>query len=122
MLLVPGVSIDISQSVEGSVIGLPHTLICTVIVVTGVSPSLVKVDWTGSTSLLELPRVAIFDQTSSRSPHKLKFGRAVTFSPLLGHDVGEYACSVIVTGFNSVGDSKNVTVMANGKHQVATRM
>ena len=122
MLLVPGVSIDISQSVEGSVIGLPHTLICTVIVVTGVSPSLVKVDWTGSTSLLELPRVAILDQTSSRSPQRLKFGRAVTFSPLLGHDNGEYACSVIVTGFNSVGDSKNVTVTTNGKHQVATRI
>ena len=114
--IVPEISIDISQSVEGSVIGLPHTLICTAIVVTGVSPSLVRVDWNGSTSLLESPRVAIFDQTSSGSQYRLKFGRTVTFSPLLGHDVGEYICSVKVTGFDRIGSSESVIVMANGNY------
>ena len=111
--IVPEISIEISQSVEGSVIGLPHTLICTAIVVTGVSPSLVKVDWNGS-SLLESPRVAIFDQTSTGSQNRLKFGRTVTFSPLLAHDVGEYICSVKVTGFDRIGSSESVIVMANG--------
>ena len=114
--IVPKISIDISQSVEGSVIGLPHTLICTAIVVTGVSPSLVRVDWNGSTSLLESPRVAIFDQTSSGSQYRLKFGRTVTFSPLLGHDVGKYICSVKVTGFDRIGSSESVIVMANGNY------
>ena len=117
-LLVPEISIDISHSVEGSVIGLPHTLICTAIVVYGVSPSLVKVEWSGSTSLSELPRVAIFNQTTGRSHHRLKFGRTVTFSPLLGHDVGEYICSVMVTGFDRIGSSENVMVMANGMYKV----
>ena len=44
VLLVPKVLIDTSQSVEGPVIGLPHTLVCTAIVVVGVSPPLVKID------------------------------------------------------------------------------
>ena len=116
--IVPDISIDISQSVEGSVIGLPHTLNCTVTVVIGVSPSLVKVDWKGSSSLSELPRVAIFDQTSTKSHNRLKFGRTVTFSPLLDYDVGEYICSVMVTGFDRIGNSENVIVVANGKHKI----
>ena len=106
--------IDISQSVEGSVIGLPHTLICTAIVVTGVSPSLVKVEWSGSTTLSESPRVAIFNQSVTGSQHRLKFGRTVTFSPLLSHDMGEYTCSLMVTGFDRIGNSESVIVMANG--------
>ena len=115
--IVPEISIDISQSVEGSIVGLPHTLICTAIVVIGVSPSLVKVDWNGSTSLLESPRVAIFDQTSTGSQYRLKFGRTVTFSPLLAHDAGEYICSVKVTGFERIRSSESVTVMANGNYK-----
>ena len=85
--------------------------------VTGVSPSLVKVDWNGSTSLLESPRVAIFDQTSTGSQYRLKFGRTLTFSPLLGHDVGEYICYVKVTGFDRIRSSESVIVMANGNYK-----
>ena len=118
LLVVPEISIDISQSVEGSVIGLPHTLICTATAVIGVSPSLVNVDWRGSTSLSESPRVTIFNQTSVKSHHRLKFGRTVTFSPLLGHDIGEYNCSVVVNGFDSIGGSENVMLMANGKYKM----
>ena len=108
--------IDISQSVEGSIIGLPHTLICTAIVVFGVSPSLVKVEWSGSTSLSESPRVSLFNQSSAGSQHRLKFGRTVTFSPLLSYDIGAYTCSVMVTGFDKSGDSESVMVMTNGKY------
>ena len=115
MLLVPQILIDISQSVEGSVVGLPHTLICTATVVIGVSPSLVKVGWSGSSSLSESPRVTIFNQTYTGSQFKLIFGRTVTFSPLLNYDNGEYTCSVIVTGFHGNGNSQNVMVMADGK-------
>ena len=118
-MLVPEILIDISQSVEGSVIGLPHTLVCTATVVFGVSPSLVRVEWSGSTSLLESPRVSVFDQTSSRSQHRLKFARTAAFSPLLGRDIGEYTCSVTVTGFDSVSISDNVTVVTNGKPYVS---
>ena len=110
--------IDISQSVGGSVIGLPHTLICTAIVVTGVSPSLVKVDWSGSTSLSESSRVTIFNLTRTESQNRLKFGRTVTFTPLLGHDVGEYTCSVVVTGFKRIENSESVMVMTNGMSYV----
>ena len=116
--IVPRILINISQSVEGSVIGLTHTLICTAIVVTGVSPSLVKVNWSGTTSLSESPRVVIFDQTYSGSQHTLRFGKALTFSPLLSHDVGEYTCSVMVTGFDGVGNSESVMVIANGMYWI----
>ena len=118
--LVPKILIDISQSVEGSIVGLPHTLICTAIIAHGVSPSLVKVDWKGSTSLLGSSRVAIFNQTIARSHHKLKFGRTITFSPLLAHDAGEYICSVTVTGFDEIGISGSVIVAANGEYQLYT--
>ena len=118
-LLVPEILIDISQSVEGSIIGLPHTLICTAIVVIGVSPSIVKIEWSGSTSLSESPRVAIFNQSSTGSQHRLKFGRTVTFSPLLSHDIGEYTCSVTVTTFDRIGDSQSVMVMAYGMQYVS---
>ena len=115
-MLVPEISVDVSQSVEGSIIGLSHTLVCTALVVVGVSPSLVKIEWSGNTSLSESPRVIIFNQTSTRSQHRLKFARTVSFSPLLGHDIGEYTCSVIVTGFDGSGNSENVMVMTNGKY------
>ena len=115
-MLVPKIFIDVSQSVEGSVIGLSHTLVCTAIVVIGVSPPLVKIDWSGDTSLSESPRVIIFNQTSTRSQHRLKFARTVAFSPLLRHDIGEYICSVAVTGFDRSGNSESVMVMTNGKY------
>ena len=111
---VPKVLIDISQSVEGSIIGLPHTLVCTAIVVVGVSPPLVKIEWSGNSSLSESPRVTIFNQTNTRSHHRLKFSRTVTFTPLLGHDIGEYTCSVTVIGFDRSGNSDSVMVMTNG--------
>ena len=101
---------------EGSVIGLPHSLMCTAIVVVGVSPSLVTVQWSGGTSLSESPRVSIFNQTITELQDTLYFGRTVLFSPLLDHDMGEYICSVMVTGFNQAEKSENVMVTANGKH------
>ena len=115
-LLVPEILISISQSVEGSIIGLPHTLMCTAIVVVGVSPSLVRVEWSGSTSLSESPRVFTFNQTKTELHDTLYFGRTVVFSPLLDHDMGEYICSVMVTGFDQTENSENVMVTANSKH------
>ena len=117
-MLVPEISIDVSQSMEGSVIGLPHSLICTVTVVVGVSPSLVKIDWTGNSSLSESPRVTIFDQTITRSHDRLILERIVIFSPLLDLDIGEYTCSVMVTGFDGIGNFESAIVIANGKYQI----
>ena len=87
--------------------------------VIGVSPSLVEVEWSGTTSLSESPRVTIFDQSSTGSQHRLKFGRTVTFSPLLSQDIGEYTCSVMVTSFDRIGDSESVMVIANGMQCVS---
>ena len=115
-MLVPEISIEISQSKEGSVIGLPHTLICTVTTVVGVSPSLVKIDWTGNSSLSESSRVTIFDQTTTRSHDTLILERIVAFSPLLYHDIGKYTCSVMVTGFDGVGNLESAIIIANGKY------
>ena len=109
-------SIEISQSTEGSVIGLSHTLICTVATAVGVSPSLVKIDWSRNSSLSESPRVTIFDQTTTRSHDTLILKRIVAFSPLLYHDIGEYTCSVMVTGFDGVGNLESAMIMANGMY------
>ena len=117
-MLVSEISIDVSQSIEGSVIGLPHSLICTVTVVVGVSPSLVKIDWTGNSSLSESPRVTIFDQTITRSHDRLILERIVIFSPLLDLDIGEYTCSVMMTGFDGIGNFESAIVIANDKYQI----
>ena len=45
----------------------------------------------------------------------------MTFTPLLGHDVGEYICSVMVTGFKRIENSKSVMVMVNGMSYVCTK-
>lgn len=119
--LVPEIMIDISQSVDGSIIGLPHSLMCTVTIVVGVSPSLVKVQWSGSASLSESQRVSVLNQTSTESYDILNFTRTVEFSPLLGRDIGEYICSVIVTDFNQTGNSDYVMVMTNGKYYIDTK-
>lgn len=113
--------IDISQSAEGSIIGLPHSLMCTATIVVGVSPSLVKVQWSGSASLSESQRVSILNQTNIESYDILNFTRIVEFSALLGRDMGEYICSVIVTDFNQTGNSDYVMVMTNGKHYTDTK-
>ena len=68
------------------------------------------------------PRVSIFQQTNGRSQHRWKFDRTLTFSPLLGHDIGEYTCSIAVTGFDRIGNSENVVVMANGMNVLCTSM
>ena len=49
-----------------------------------------------------------------------KFDRTLTFSPLLGHDIGEYTCSIMVIGFNRIGNSGSVMVMANGMNITST--
>ena len=109
-LLVPQPSVVISQSLDGSISGLNHTLICTATVVNGVSPSLVMISWTGGSSLPSSPRVAISDQSNVG----LVYTKAVTFSPLLNGDGGQYTCSVSVTGFDEAITSDNVLVMVNG--------
>ena len=83
----------------------------------GVSPSLVKVEWSGRASLHEsAPRVIVFNQTAVGSPYGLNLGRTVTFVPLLSHDTRLYTCSVIVTGFSQTRSSDSVTVMGNGTY------
>ena len=115
---VPQALINITQSMEGSVSGLNHTLTCTVTVANGVSSSLVVIDWSGGDSLSESSRVIISDQTNNG----VQYTRTVTFSPLLSIDGGEYICSVSVDGFSEADNSQSVTVMVNGRYTCITSL
>ena len=108
--LVPQPSVNISQSVNGSVSGLNHILTCKVTPVNGVQPSLVMISWTGGSSLSSSPRVNISDQTNDG----VMYTRTVTFSPLLNGDDGQYNCSVSVAGFDEANNSSSVIVVVNG--------
>ena len=109
--LVPKPSFVISQSMDNPNITQNHTLTCTVTVASGVSSSLVVIDWSGGDSLSESSRVIISDQTNNG----VQYTRTVTFSPLLSIDDGEYTCSVSVSNFSEADNSDSVTVMVNGK-------
>ena len=106
---VPQLSINISQSMEGSVSGLDRTLTCSVMAV-GVSSHLMMVNWMGGSSLSESPRVNVSELSNNMS----LFTRTVTFSPLLNDDVGQYNCTVSVTGYDEATTSNNVTIVVNG--------
>ena len=108
--VVPLPRLIISQSVNGSVSGLDHTLTCTVVVVNGVQSDLVMISWTGGSSLSSSPRVTTTDQTNVG----LVYTRTVIFSPLLNGDGGQYTCSVTVTGFDEADSTNNTMVMVNG--------
>ena len=86
-------------------------LTCTVIVVEGVSSSLIMTDWSGGDSLSESSRVTISDQTNNG----LQYTRMITFSSLRSRDRGQYTCSVSVTGFDEADNSDSVMIMVNGK-------
>ena len=107
--LVPQASVNITQSREGSVSGLNHTLTCIVTVVEGVSPSLVMVSWDreDTASSLSFENMTIDDE--------LQFTRTTTFLPLLEDDGIQYTCSVSVTGFDEADDSDSVMIMVNGR-------
>ena len=107
--IVPQASLDISESTEGSVSGLTHTLTCTATLANGVLPSLVTISWSGG-SLSQSPRVIVSDQTTNGS----HYTRTVTFSPLLYNDAGQYSCSVLVDGFDEAQHSDDVMVAVNG--------
>ena len=106
---VPQALITVSQSEEGSVSGLNHTLYCTVALVNGVSSSLVMVNWDkeDSASLLSSDNMTVDNGT--------QFTRTITFLPLLNAYGGQYTCSVSVTGFSEADSSDTVTIIVNGR-------
>ena len=63
--VVPQPSVIISQSVDSPNVGQNHILTCTVTVPSGVSSSLVQVNWSGGASLSDSPRVAISGVTNN---------------------------------------------------------
>ena len=106
---VPQALINVSQSEEGSVSGLNHTLYCTVTLVNGVSSSLVMVNWDreDSASLLSSDNMTV--------DNGLQFTRTISFLPLLNDNSGQYTCSVSVTGFSEADNSDSLTVVVNGR-------
>ena len=106
--LVPRPSISITQSREGAVSGLNHTLTCTVTVVNGVESSLVMVIWDREDSASTLST----DIMTSNAG--LQFIRSITFLPLLEDNSTQYTCSVSITGFGEADNSDSVTIVVNG--------
>ena len=101
---VPQAMISVSQSSEGSVSGLNHTLTCVATVVNGVSPSLVMVNWDREETA-----------TIVSSNDGLQYTRMISYSPILSRDRGQYTCSVSVTGFSEADNSDTIMVIVNGK-------
>ena len=106
---VPQASITVSQSEEGSVSGLSHTLYCTVTLVNGVSSSLVMVNWDreDSASLLSSDNITV--------DNELQFTSIISFVPLLNANSGQYTCSVSVTGFSESNNSNSLMIYVNGR-------
>ena len=100
---VPQAMISVSQSSEGSVSGLNHTLTCIATVVNGVSPSLVMVNWDREDTATMISNI-----------NGLQYTRMITFSPILSRDSGQYTYSVSVTGFSEGDTSDTVMVIVNG--------
>ena len=107
--IVPQSSIMISQSEDSPNVGDNLILICTVTVASGVSSSLVMVNWDTQDTML--PSSSI----SNTSVSGLQYTRMITFSPLLSDDGGQYTCSVSVIGFDEADNSDSVMVSVNGK-------
>ena len=105
---VPQALITVSQSEEGSVSGLNHTLYCTVTLVNGAS-SFVMVNWDreDSASFLSSDNMTVDNGT--------QFTRTITFIPLLNANSGQYTCSVSVNGFSEANNSDTVTIVVNGR-------
>ena len=94
-----------------SSIGQNHILTCTVTVASGVSSSLIKINWSERASLSDSPQVTISDVTNNG----LQYTRMIIFSPLLSRDGGQYTCSVSVDGFDEASNSDSVMIVVNGK-------
>ena len=109
--VVPKSSVSISQSVDSPNVGQNHSLTCTVTVASGVSSSLVEINWSGGSSLSDLPRVTMSNVTNNG----LQYTRMITFSPLLSRDGGQYTCSVSVDGFDEADNSNSIITVVNGK-------
>ena len=109
--VVPKPSINISQSVDSPNVGQNHILTCTVTVASGVSSSLVQVNWSEGVSLSDSPRVTISDVTNNG----LQYTTMIIFSSLYGTDGGQYTCSASVDGFDKADNSNSIMVMVNGK-------
>ena len=109
MPTVPQPSVNITRSDPEPVSGLDYTLICTVTVTSGVSSSLVMVNWNRQDSIL--PPSSISNTSISGS----QYTRTITFSPLLRGHGGQYTCSVSVVDFVEASNSDSELVMVNGK-------
>ena len=106
---VPEPSIDIAQSGPRSFSGLDYSLTCTVTVASGVSSSLVRVNWDRQD--LTSPSSSI----SNTSISGLQYTRIITFSPLLRDDGGQYTCSVSVDGFSEADNSNSTMIVVNDR-------
>ena len=99
----------ISQSVDSPIVGDDLILTCTVTVASGVSSSLVRVNWNSQDSMLPPSNI------SSTNMNGSQYTRMITFSPLLSGNRGQYTCSVSVNDFDKANNSNNTMVVVNGE-------
>ena len=111
-ILVSEVSINVTQSTEGSIIGLAHRLECKFLITSGVSSFLVNISWNNSALLYGSSRIVVSNLTNNAS----LYSKNIIFLPLLSHDSGKHTCCGEITGFSKTMLCKSLNVMATGMY------
>ncbi|XP_065895470.1 hemicentin-1-like isoform X2 [Dysidea avara] len=94
-VMVPPPNITLYQPVPHPDTGSGHNISCSVIIPTGVNPSLVRIDWIkDSTTVANSSRVSVIDSYDGSVLTK-----TVIFQQLLAADNGTYRCNVTVNRF-----------------------
>ena len=98
----------INQSTNRPNAGSAHNLTCTFTLPDGVSPELLRIEWSKHPSL-NSSRVMMSNLTNVMG---LQYTKSVTFEHIGTEDNGQYTCTVNIVGFASNFD---VTIV-NGKY------
>ena len=107
-LSVPPPNITLYQPVPHPDTGSGHNISCSVIIPTGVNPSLVRIDWIkDSTTVANSSRVSVIDSYDGSVLTK-----TVIFQQLLAADNGTYRCNVTVNRFT---DPRTDVIIVNGE-------
>ena len=106
LVAVPKPSVD--QSTDQPNAGSAHNLTCTFTLPDGVSPDLLRIEWSEHPSLNN-SRGMISNLTHVMG---LQYTKSVTFEHIGTEDNGQYTCTVNIVGFAS---NFNVTIV-NGKY------
>ena len=90
----PTVTISPSGPIQGSMVGSPQVINCTVSTVSGVQSSSVMISWTepGGGSIMSDSRMTVSPTTSSGNTYT----SSLQFTYLMEGDEGTYTCNVMI--------------------------